>query len=275
MNILDKIIAHKRTEVAEKKELIPVKKLEQSVFMETPCVSLRHYVTRPDKSGVIAEIKRKSPSQGDIHPYVDVEKVSIGYMQAGASALSVLTDTHFFGGKNEDLSLARRMNYCPILRKEFIIDEYQIMEARAIGADAILLIAAVLSPKEVSSLAQFAHSLGLEVLMEVHDQEELERSLNPHLDLVGVNNRNLKDFSVNIQTSLDLAPMIPAEFVKVAESGISDPGEVVRLKQAGFEGFLMGQRFMETAQPEKACARFIEQLQKLLSESNALQANAS
>jgi len=260
MSILDEIIAYKRTEVDKQKSLYPVKLLEQSTYFDTPCVSMREYITRPDKSGIIAEIKRRSPSKGDINPYVSVEQVSIGYMQAGASALSILTDQKFFGGKNEDLTLARQLNYCPILRKEFIIDEYQIVEARSIGADAILLIAACLEPTQLKSLAAFAKSIGLQVLMEVHNEAELKSNLNEHLDLVGVNNRNLKDFSVDINTSLNLVDQIPADFVKVAESGISDPAEVNRLREAGFQGFLMGQKFMETSQPEKACKRFIESL---------------
>lgn len=263
MNILDEIIAHKRKEVEERKALYPIKLLEQSTYFETDCVSMTHYVSRPDLSGIIAEIKRRSPSKGDINPYVAVEKVSIGYMQAGASALSILTDSKYFGGKNEDLTLARQMNYCPILRKDFVVDEYQIIEARSIGADAILLIAAALYPAELKRLAAFAHSQGLQVLMEVHDQNELDRSLNEHLDLVGVNNRNLKDFSVDINTSLQLAEQIPSDFIKVAESGISDPREVIKLKKAGFQGFLMGQRFMETSAPHKACAKFIEEVKKL------------
>lgn len=260
--ILDDIIAYKKTEVAERQSLYPAKLLEQSPYFDTPTVSLRQYLQRPDLHGIIAEIKRKSPSQGDINPYVSIEKVSIGYMQAGASALSILTDERSFGGKNEDLTLARRMNYCPILRKDFTIDEYQVIEARSIGADAILLIAACLSPETIERLSTFAHELGLEVLLEVHDQAELERSLCDSVDLVGVNNRNLHDFSVDINTSLQLSELIPDRFVKIAESGLSDPAEVRKLRQAGFQGFLMGQRFMETAQPEKACARFIEQLSK-------------
>ncbi|MCI4670590.1 MAG: indole-3-glycerol phosphate synthase TrpC [Bacteroidia bacterium] len=263
MNILDKIVLHKKEEVARQKSLFPTKLLEQSIFFETPCVSLKEYLKREDLSGIIAEIKRKSPSQGDINPYLSVEKISIGYMQAGASALSVLTDKEFFGGSNDDLKLARQMNYCPILRKEFIIDPYQIVEAKSIGADAILLIAAILEKDEVKELAQFAQSLGLEVLMEVHDKEELEKGLNEFVDCVGVNNRNLKDFTVDIGTSLDLASKIPAEFVKVAESGLRDPKEVQRLKSVGFRGFLMGQYFMEQPQPHKACQLFIEQLKEL------------
>ncbi|MEL6191596.1 MAG: indole-3-glycerol phosphate synthase TrpC [Bacteroidota bacterium] len=263
MNILDKIIAHKRKEVAHQKELYPTKLLKESIFFDTPCVPMTDYIQREDKSGIIAEIKRKSPSKGNIHPYVSVEKTSIGYMQAGASALSVLTDTFFFGGKNDDLTLARRMNYCPILRKDFIIEEYQIVEARSIGADVILLIAAVLEPKQLERLASFAQSLGLQVLMEVHDEEELARSLNPHINLVGVNNRNLKTFEVNIQTAASLSPLIPDNFVKVAESGIKGPEEILFLEDCGYEGFLIGERFMKHAEPHKACAQFIDSLNLL------------
>jgi len=263
MTILDEIIAHKQREVAERKSLYPIRLLEKTPYFHTPCVSLRAYLKRADKSGIIAEIKRKSPSKGMINQYLSVEEVSIGYMQAGASALSVLTDHKYFGGSNEDLLVARQMNYCPILRKEFIIDEYQIVEARSIGADAILLIAAALYPDELKKLAAFAASLGLEVLMEVHDQQELDRSLNEHIHLVGVNNRNLKDFSVDIHTSLELAPHIPEEFVKVAESGLSDPAQLIRLREAGYEGFLMGQRFMESGNPARACREFILELNKL------------
>ena len=169
-NILDQIVAHKREEVAKRKEIYPVKLLEQSIYFNTPTVSLSKYLRRPDKLGIIAEFKRRSPSKGDINPYASVEEVSIGYMQAGASALSVLTDTHFFGGKNEDLTEARKFNYCPILRKDFVIDEYQIIEARSIGADAILLIAACLEKAEIKSLAALAQSLGLEVLIEIHNE---------------------------------------------------------------------------------------------------------
>ena len=263
-NILQQIVAHKREEVAARKARYPLALLEESPYFAAPCVSLRHYLTRPDLSGIIAEIKRRSPSQGDIHPYVDVERVSIGYMQAGASALSILTDEQFFGGKDADLTLARRLNYCPILRKDFTIDPYQLTEARSIGADAILLIAAVLDPAEVRDLTAEAHRLGLEVLLEVHDRAELEANLDSGADLIGVNNRNLKDFSVDIQTALDLAPLIPEGVVKVAESGLRDPAQVQRLRAAGYQGFLMGQHFMETSEPHKACARFIADLRKVV-----------
>lgn len=262
MNILEEIVAYKKQEVQERKELFPVKLLEQRTFFDTPTVSLKGYVLRADKSGVIAEIKRKSPSKGVINPNVSVERISIGYMQAGASALSVLTDTKFFGGKNEDLTEARKYNFCPILRKDFIVDEYQLLEAKAIGADAILLIAAVLDNAEIARLAKFAHSLGLETLLEVHNEKELS-SINEHIDLVGVNNRDLASFEVDINTSIRLAELIPDNFVKVSESGIHAPEDIITLKKAGFNGFLIGERFMKTSRPEKACADFIEALNRL------------
>jgi indole-3-glycerol phosphate synthase len=263
MNILDEIIAHKRAEVAERKSLYPVKLLESSIYFNTQPVSMKKYLLRPDKSGIIAEIKRKSPSKGTINRYVSVERTSIGYMQAGASALSILTDTHFFGGKNEDLTTARKFNFCPILRKDFTVDEYQIIEAKSIGADAILLIAAVLQPQEIDELAQAAHALGLEVLLEVHNLEELKASLSPHVDLIGVNNRNLKDFNVSVDTSLELAEHIPNNFIKVSESGISQAATIRSLQQAGYKGFLIGETFMKHSRPEKACSDLISELKHL------------
>ncbi|MTI38959.1 indole-3-glycerol phosphate synthase TrpC [Fulvivirga lutimaris] len=263
MDILEKIIAHKYKEVEERKSLFPTKLLEKSIYFNSDTVSLKKYILREDKSGIIAEIKRKSPSKGTINAHVSIERTSIGYMQAGASALSVLTDTDFFGGKNEDLITARKFNFCPILRKDFTVDEYQIVEAKSIGADAVLLIAAALEPVILKQLAAFAQSLGLETLLEVHNEEELNSSVNEHIDLVGVNNRNLKTFEVSIETSKSLASLIPSKFVKVSESGISDPRTIMDLRAVGFQGFLMGERFMQNSRPEKACARFIESLSQL------------
>lgn len=263
MNILDKIVVHKGKEIQERKELYPVKLLEQSIFFSSDCVSLSDYVKRKDKHGIIAEIKRRSPSKGAINPYVSIEATSIGYMQAGASALSILTDTHFFGGKNEDLSSAREMNFCPILRKDFVLEEYQIIEAKSLGADAILLIAAILEPKQLKSLAQFAHSLGLETLMEIHELDELQQHMNEYVDLIGVNNRNLKTFEVHLETGMELVQHIPSEFTRIAESGIHEPEDVMRLKETGFNGFLIGERFMKHAVPHKACTQFIEKLNSL------------
>lgn len=263
MNILDKIISHKRKEVEKNRELYPTKLLEQSVFFTTEPVSFSGYLRRDDKVGIIAEIKRKSPSKGDINPFVSVEQLSIGYMQAGASALSVLTDKEFFGGSNEDLKVARKFNFCPILRKDFVIDEYQVVEARAIGADVLLLIAAALSPVEVQRLSSFAQSLGLQVLLEVHTEEELQRSLCDTIDVVGVNNRNLHDFSVSIENSLRLADQIPSGITKISESGLKTPEDIITLKKAGFSGFLIGERFMSSGQPERACARMVREIREL------------
>lgn len=262
MNILDKIVAHKQKEVAQRKELYPVKLLETSIYFNTPTVSMRDYIRRADKSGIIAEFKRRSPSKGDINPYASVEQVTIGYMQAGASALSVLTDEHFFGGKNADLTEARNNNFCPILRKDFIIDEYQIIEARSIGADVILLIAECLSQEEVKQLSAKAHELGLEVLMEIHSVDQLAK-LGEHIDLVGVNNRNLKDFTVSIQHSLDALPHLPEEVVKISESGLNDPASIVELKEAGFEGFLIGEYFMQADHPPRQAKSFIQRIRHL------------
>ena len=221
MNILDEIVAHKKKEVAERRQLYPIPLLEKSIYFQTPVVSLRKYLQRKDKLGIIAEFKRKSPSKGAINPYAKVEGVSIGYMQSGASALSVLTDESYFGGKNADLTEARKFNFCPILRKDFVVDEYQLIEAKSIGADVVLLIAECLEKEQLHQLAKTAKQLGLEVLMEVHGIEQLAK-LSEDIDVVGVNNRNLKDFSVSIDTSLELAKAIPTEFVRISESGISE-----------------------------------------------------
>jgi indole-3-glycerol phosphate synthase len=260
MNILDEIIAHKQKEVEERKSLYPVKLLEKSIYFSSPPVSLRKYIQRPDKSGVIAEIKRKSPSKGILNKNVSIERTSIGYMQAGASALSILTDNKFFGGSNDDLTTARKYNFCPILRKDFMIDEYQVIEAKSIGADAILLIAAALEVKTAERLATFAHSLGLEVLLEVHDEDELKRTSGVDADLVGVNNRSLKTFEVSVDVSKRLAPMIPAGKVKISESGLSDPAVIGELRKSGYEGFLIGETFMKHGRPEDAAMEFIKQL---------------
>ena len=225
-------------------------------------MSLKKYILRKDKSGIIAEFKRKSPSKGIINAYADVEKVTIGYMQAGASALSVLTDNNFFGGKNEDLTIARKFNFCPILRKDFTVSEYQIIEAKSIGADAILLIAAVLTKDEIKRFASLAHSLGLEVLLEVHTEQELEKYI-PEISLVGINNRNLNTFEVDFENSIRLAQTLPSGVAKVAESGISNPENIIELKQKGFDGFLVGESFMKTAEPEIAAKKFIKMIKEL------------
>jgi len=262
MNILDTIIAEKHIEVSEKKQLYPIRLLEKSLWFERSCLSLKDYIVKDDKPGIIAEFKRKSPSKGMINEYADIEKVSTGYIHAGASALSVLTDGKFFGGSSADLTNARKFNSCPILRKDFIVDEYQIVEARSIGADAILLIAAVLSAHQVKLLARSAKSLGMEVVLELHDESELGH-FTADIDIAGINNRNLKDFSVDINHSIALAKLIPEGIVKISESGISSPETIVRLMDHGFNGFLIGEQFMRASKPEEACRDFISELGKL------------
>ncbi len=260
MNILDKISAQKIKEVEIKKSILPIKILEQSVYFNMPVVSLKDAVIDEKKSGIIAEFKRRSPSKGLINNTADVEQTTIGYIEAGASALSVLTDEQFFGGSSADLFTARKVNSAPILRKDFTIDEYQIIEAKSIGADAILLIAAILDKQKVKDFSALAHQLGLQVLLEIHNAEELS-VLSENVDMIGVNNRNLKDFKVNIQTSIGLSEKIPDEFVKISESGISKAENIIELKKFGYKGFLMGENFMKNQNPAKACSKFIVQLQ--------------
>lgn len=262
MSILKQIVDTKKAEVAEKKTLYPTKLLERSLYFTTPTVSLKKYLTAPEKSGVIAEIKRRSPSSGLINGYVSVERVSIGYMQAGASALSILTDNKYFSGSSEDLQTARKFNYCPILRKEFIIDEYQILEARAIGADAILLIAAILSKEEISRLTSLAHSLNMEVLFEIHNRDEIS-SVAADTDVIGVNNRNLSTFKTTIENSLEIFPHLPSGMIKISESGIDSPETAILLSKHGYHGFLIGEHFMKHSRPEDSCASFIKKFQSL------------
>lgn len=262
MNILERIVAQKRTEVERKKMLYPIKLLEQSAYFSSPIVSLSEYLIRKDKSGIIAEIKRGSPSRGMINKHISVEQTSIGYMQAGASALSVLTDEPFFFGTNQDLVTARQFNYCPILRKDFVIDEYQIVEARSIGADAILLIASILTEEQVFHFTSVAKSLQLAVILEVHNAQELQQ-LNDDIDIVGVNNRNLETFVTDVERSIEMYPLIPDQFIKVSESGIHTPEIACRLRIVGYEGFLIGEHFMSTSRPGVACAEFIQRLNEL------------
>jgi indole-3-glycerol phosphate synthase len=260
MNILDKIIANTEKEVTARKRLVSNAQLERSEWFDHRSLSLREFIMDPNLSGIIAEVKKKSPSKGVINDQVSVTQAATGYEEAGASAISVLTDFEFFGGKMEYLTEVKDTVHVPVLRKDFIIDEYQLLEAKAIGADVILLIAACLAPKRLFELAAFAKSLGLSVLMEVHDLEELERSICVDLDAIGVNNRNLKTFDVSIQTSLDLVDRIPSDFVKVSESGLSSALVLKDLKEAGYHGFLMGEAFMKTQNPGQTMGELVQQL---------------
>ena len=261
MNILDKIITDKKREVILKKSLIPISQLENSVLFDRKTISLSNNL-RNSNSGIIAEHKRRSPSKPNINNSFTVEEVVKGYENAGVCGISVLTDTKYFGGSLDDLLLARASVNIPLLRKEFIVDEYQILEAKAHGADLILLIAAVLTQEEIKHLSQFAKALDLEVLLEVHNLEELQKSIMPSLDLIGVNNRNLKTFEVSLDFSKQLASEIPNEFVKVSESGISSTEAINELKPFGYKGFLIGENFMKTDNPGFAVTEFINELVK-------------
>ncbi|NNT72297.1 indole-3-glycerol phosphate synthase TrpC [Flavobacterium sp. IMCC34852] len=259
MNILNQIIASKKQEVALKKSIITINQLENSDLFNTKTHSLSKSIIN-SPFGIIAEHKRRSPSKATINHSLAVEEVVKGYENAGASGISVLTDSQYFGGSLDDLLLAKASLNTPLLRKEFIIDEYQILEAKANGADAILLIAAVLTRAEIKTLSEFAHSIALEVLLEVHNLEELEKSIMPSLDIIGMNNRNLKTFEVSLQNSIDLVTQIPNDFVKISESGLSKPEDVKLLKSQGFQGFLIGENFMKTDNPGAALEQFINQL---------------
>jgi indole-3-glycerol phosphate synthase len=258
MNILDKITTHKRTEVEARKQAVSIKQLENSPLFNRQTFSATKFVR--ERTGIIAEFKRQSPSKGIIHPNPSIETITKGYVSAGVSAISVLTDVNFFGGSDADLLAARSFNNIPLLRKDFMIDEYQIIEAKSIGADFILLIAACLSPKEIQHFGKLAQSLGMQVLLEVHNQAELERSICPFIDLVGVNNRDLTTFEVDLNHSYNLVNQIPNDFLKISESGISNPKTISELRQAGFDGFLIGENFMKTSEPEKSCFEFIKEI---------------
>lgn len=258
MNILDKIIENKKEEVARDKRFISKEQLRQKSLFNRQLISLRRFLLDETKTGIIAEFKRQSPSKGIINNKADVVEVTKAYAENGASCLSVLTDTVFFGGSADDLRRAR-VNDIPILRKDFIIDEYQLTEAKAMGADVILLIAACLSPEKLQELAFFAKSLGLEVLLEIHKEDELKH-ICADVDFVGVNNRDLKTFTVDINRSIELSKQIPADKIKIAESGISKIATINIFKEAGFKGFLMGENFMKEENPGEAFRKFAHDL---------------
>jgi indole-3-glycerol phosphate synthase len=264
MSVLDKIIARKKIEVAEAKAKVSVAQLERMIDPAGQNLSLKQHLTALNKTGIIAEFKKGSPSKGIINDTVKPEIVTKGYELAGASACSVLTDTDFFFGTADDLKAARKAVKIPLLRKDFMIDEYQILEAKAWGANIILLIAACLTPEEVQRLAKFAHALDLEVLLEVHDKQELLTNLIDEVDVMGVNNRNLKTFEVSIHTSLELAELIPNRYLKISESGLDAPEDLITLGKAGYKGFLMGERFMKAQDPGQAMMEFVARYQALL-----------
>ena len=259
MTILEEIICDKKKEVAERKKHTPLRYLEKSMFFSGETLSLRQSLKDPFKTGIIAEFKRKSPSKGVINALADVRYVTTGYASEGASGLSVLTDNKFFGGSIDDLLIARKFTSIPLLRKEFIIDEFQVVESKASGADAILLLAAVLEKEEINRFARLSHSLGMEVILEVHSMSELEL-INEQIDIIGVNNRDLRTFSVDINVSVKIAEKIPEQFLKISESGISLASAVSYLRRVGYDGFLIGEHFMKTEDPVSAFSSFINEI---------------
>jgi indole-3-glycerol phosphate synthase len=259
MTILDKILKYKMRELRVVSAITSVHELENRKLFERDLFSLSESLLDKSKTGIIAEFKRKSPSKGIINSSVSVAEVTSGYFREGASGVSVLTDSQFFGGSANDLILARGCGSFPILRKEFIIDEYQVIESKAIGADAILLIAAVLTKKKILDLAKTARSLGLEILLEIHESGELNK-LNQYIDIIGVNNRDLRTFGVDYEISLRIADQIPSGFVKISESGISSAQSVRELRKAGYNGFLIGEKFMSEPNPVTAFSEFVKDL---------------
>jgi indole-3-glycerol phosphate synthase len=263
MNILDKIIEAKKAEVAHQKTLVDVEMLMEIPDFNRECISLKANLLKKGSSGIIAEFKQKSPSKGEINISAKVEEVTKAYVDAGASGLSVLTEPKFFGGSQANLVIARETNpEIPILRKDFMIDTYQLFEAKAYGADVILLIAACLEKEQAEMLAKTAKELGMEVLMEVHNAEEVEK-LNDFVDIVGVNNRDLKTFTMDVETSVRLSKLIPDKFVKISESGLDSAKTIHYLRENGFKGFLIGETFMKTENPGETCLRLIEELNDL------------
>ena len=260
MHILDRIVIEKRKEIAQRKSDFPLQQLEQSPLFGRSCTSLANAL-KHDAPGIIAEYKRRSPSEKEINQKDTIQEVVNGYETAGASGLSILTDRPFFGGSLEDLRAARALTGLPLLRKDFMLDPYQLVEAKAHGADVVLLIAAILDKETIISLTTLAHELGMEVLLEVHDREELIHSFIEEIDMLGVNNRNLKTFEVSLQTSIDLAREIGMrDTVLVSESGLKDPQSVNQLHQYGYSGFLIGTHFMKQEDPAKTAAQFIQKL---------------
>lgn len=257
MTILDKINANKRIEIEAAKASVSIAELESSVLFDRKCLSLKESILT--KSGIIAEFKRQSPSKGIINAVSTPAEVAKGYQNAGVSAMSCLTDKDYFGGTFDDLRAVRAAVELPILRKDFMLDEYQLFEAKAIGADVVLLIASSLSVLKTKELAKFAKDLGLNVLLEIHDDYELEH-INEYCDAIGVNNRNLRTFEVSTNVSKVLANKISDEFVKISESGISNIEAIKDLKTYGYDGFLIGESFMKTNNPGSACQEFINQL---------------
>jgi len=260
MRILDKIVADKKNEIDNLSSKIPISVLEDNILFSRKCISLKESILK-SSSGIICEFKRRSPSNYNINYKSTISEVVKGYQEAGAAGLSILTNKKYFDGDIEDIIEIRNFAEIPILRKEFIISEYQIFEAKSIGADAILLIASILTSEDILNFSSLAKSMGLEVLLEVHSGIELNKISGNNIDIIGVNNRNLDTLEIDINNSLELYEMIPDEFVKISESGISKVKSILKLKEVGFDGFLIGENFMKTNNPEESADNFIKQVE--------------
>ncbi len=254
-DILQTIVAHKRIELARQEEAVPLDSLIRQLDTLRPSRSMRQSLA-DSSTGIIAEFKRRSPSKGWIAQEADPAVIVPGYERAGASGISVLTDQEFFGGTLDDLHAVRPLIQLPVLRKDFIVSPYQLFQAKLVGADVVLLIAAALTVEECKSLGKLAHQLQMEVLLEIHAEKELDY-LHEYVDLLGVNNRNLGTFHTDVENSFRLAQKLPKEYLWVSESGISQPETIRQLRKAGFRGFLMGERFMKTSSPEQALSDFL------------------
>lgn len=262
MNLLEKILSNKKKEISYNKEYYPVKKLEKSIFFNRKNISLVENL-KQSNTGIIAEFKSKSPSKGVINNVSSLEKVIDNYRYSGACGISILTDFKFFSGSNDNMKKSRSLikETIPILRKDFIISEYQIIESKSIGADIVLLIAEILSKEEIKNFSKLAKNIGLEIILEIHHEYELDK-ITDNLDIIGINNRDLRTFIVKRDTCLSLSSKIPNNYVKIAESGINDIDFVLELRKYGFKGFLIGEYFMKNKNPGKFCKKFIKSLLK-------------
>jgi len=260
MKILDKIVRDKKLEVDKLSSNSSIKELESSSLFSRQCISLKDSILK-STGGIICEFKRRSPSNNNINYKSNISEVVKGYQKAGAAGLSILTDKQYFDGDIQDILEIRDISSIPILRKEFIISEYQIIEAKSIGSDAILLIASILSKEEIKNYSSLAKDIGLEVLFEIHNAEELEKMSGDNIDIIGVNNRNLDTLEIDLQNSVNLYSKIPNSFVKISESGISKVESILKLREVGYQGFLIGENFMKTDDPFESANNFIKEVE--------------
>ena len=260
MKILDKIVEDKKIEINKLLSNSSISKLENSHLFSRKCISLKESI-KNNNSGIICEFKRRSPSNQNINYISSLSDVVSGYEEAGAAGLSILTNKKYFDGDTQDIIDIRDISNLPILRKEFIISEYQVIEAKSIGSDAILLIASILSEEEIIGYSSLAKSIGLEVLIEIHSEDELYKISGDDIDIVGVNNRNLDTLEIDLNNSIELYGKIPSKFVKISESGISEVESILKLKEVGYNGFLIGEKFMKTNNPMESAYDFIKKIE--------------